>query len=474
MAPFIEHRRLPSGDVSSIRQAASNPSRARAGGWPLAVGVVLIAINLRPAAASIGPLLDRIEAATGLSSGWAGALATLPVLCFGLLAPIAPPLARRRGLRQALTLAMAGLLAGLLLRLVHGTVALFAGTALAGAGIATGNVLLPVLIRRDFPRQTGSAMALYTTSLIAFAALAAGVTVPLTDALGGGWRTGLGIWVLPAAVALLAWAPALRRRDLPPGPAAPADPTRPADPAAPADPTRPAAPDAEAPGHSARALLGHPLAWMVTLFFALQSGGFYATLAWLPSIFRSHGTSESDAGFLLSLSMVVGLATALTVPGLAGRMRSQRALVVVCCGLTAAGLTGILLAPMAAPYLWTILLGLGQNASFPLALMIIVLRGGSVATTQGLSTLAQSVGYVLAALAPLAVGALHGATHTWTPALILLLALLVPMLLTGLAAGRDRTIAPPDGPETAAAALRLTGRPVQAAAEETGARTSTV
>jgi CP family cyanate transporter-like MFS transporter len=147
---------------------------------------------------------------------------------------------------------------------------------------------------------------------------------------------------------------------------------------------------------------------------------------------------------------------------------------VLCCGLTGAGLTGILLAPMAAPYLWTILLGLGQNASFPLALMIIVLRGGSVATTQGLSTLAQSVGYVLAALAPLAVGALHGATHTWTPALLLLLALLVPMLLTGLAAGRDRTIAPPNRAEAAAAGLRLAARPVQAAAEETGARTSTV
>ncbi|MGH2882233.1 MAG: MFS transporter, partial [Solirubrobacteraceae bacterium] len=197
---------------------------------------------------------------------------------------------------------------------------------------------------------------------------------------------------------------------------------------------------AAAEAHTARTLLREPLAWQVTLFFALQSGGFYATLAWLPSIFRSHGASEAHAGLLLSLTMAVGLITALTVPGLANRGRNQRWLVVASCTLTAAGLLGILLAPMTAPYLWTVLLGLGQNASFPLALMLIVLRGGSVATTEGLSTLAQSVGYALAAFAPLAVGALHGLTNSWAPALILLLVLVAPQLIFGLGAGGDRRL----------------------------------
>jgi CP family cyanate transporter-like MFS transporter len=187
-------------------------------------------------------------------------------------------------------------------------------------------------------------------------------------------------------------------------------------------------------------LLRSALAWQVTLFFALQSGGFYATLAWLPSIFHSHGASESTAGLLLSLSMVVGLAAALTLPGLANRSRDQRLLVVGSCVLTAAGLLGILVAPMSAPYLWTVLLGLGQNAAFPLALMLIVLRGGSVASTEGLSTMAQGVGYALAALAPVAVGALHQTTQSWTPALTLLLTLVVAQLLTGLAAGRNRRV----------------------------------
>jgi CP family cyanate transporter-like MFS transporter len=389
----------------------------------LAGGMVLVAINLRPAAAAVGPVLNRIQSDTGLSSGWTGVLTTLPVLCFGLLAPLAPVLARRLGVQTALAGAMFLLLAGMLLRLIPGVGLLFLGTALAGTAIAVGNVLLPVLVRRDFSHRTGTAMSLYTVSLIGFAALSAGVTVPLADALGGGWRPGLAVWAIPAAIAALAWLPALVRRDAPstdrhgsPGPGS----------------RRPV-----------RALLREPLAWAVTLFFALQSGGFYATLAWLPSIFRSHGASESHAGLLLSLTMGVGLITALIVPGLAGRSRDQRPLVVGSCLLTAAGLLGILLAPMSAPYLWAVMLGLGQNASFPLALMLIVMRGGSVATTEGLSTMAQSVGYTLSSLAPLAVGALHGISHSWTPALILLLALVAPQLLIGLAAGRDRQLSPP-------------------------------
>ncbi|HEX3974638.1 MAG TPA: MFS transporter [Solirubrobacteraceae bacterium] len=388
----------------------------------LAGGVILVAINLRPAAASIGPVLDRIQSDTGLSSGWAGALATLPVLCFGLLAPLAPPLARRLGVHTTIAVAMVALVAGMLLRLVPGDVFLFAGTALAGAAIATANVLLPVIVRRDFPDRTGSAMALYTTSLIGFAALSAGTTVPLANGLGGGWRPGLGIWAAPAVVAALAWLPALVRHGA----------------------RRDARGDAEGGSGvrtpTVRPLLRQPLAWQVTLFFAVQPGGFYATLAWLPDIFRSHGASDSRAGFLLSLSILVGLLTSTTLPGLATRMRDQRWLVVVCCAVWAAGLTGIIVAPMSAPYLWAVLLGLGQNSTFPLALMLIVLRGGSVATTEGLSTLSQSVGYALAAIFPLAVGAMHGAAGSWTPPLILLLALLVPQLAFGLAAGRNRVL----------------------------------
>jgi CP family cyanate transporter-like MFS transporter len=403
-------------------------TRPRSSTAVLLAGVVLVAINLRPAAASIGPLIDRIERDTGLSSFGASALTTLPVLCFGALAPLAPMLAKRFGVRSSIAGSMVVLLAGIAMRLVPGIAFLFIGTALAGSAIATGNVLVPVLVRRDFSGRTATVMALYSTALIGFAALAAGVSVPIADALGGGWKGGLGIWAVPAAVAALVWAPRLVRRDQ-------------------ADLRSRAGDDAHAVWTRERvavtALLRKPLAWQVTLFFAVQSGGFYATLAWLPSIYESHGASQSRAGLLLSLTMVVGLITALTVPGLAGRKADQRPLVIGCCALTAAGLLGVLLAPMSAPYVWTILLGLGQNAAFPLSLMLIVTRAGDVSHTEALSTMTQSIGYTLGAFAPLAVGAIHGAANSWTPSLILLLALVVPELVIGLAAARDRVLAPP-------------------------------
>jgi CP family cyanate transporter-like MFS transporter len=389
---------------------------------------MLVAINLRPAVASIGPVLHRIEIGNGLSTGWATALTALPVLCFGLLAPVAPVVARRLGVHGAVGLAMCLLLAGQLIRLTPGVGFLFFGSALVGGSIAIGNVLLPVIVRRDFTDHAGTAMSIISACLIGFAALAAGVTVPVADALGGGWRPGLGIWAAPAAIAALIWLPALISRSARPPDAPPAAP-------------------AVARRDALRRLRRNPLAWQVTLFFAVQSGGFYATLAWLPSIFRSHGASEADAGVLLSVTLIVGIFTGLTIPSLAGRLRDQRVLVAGTCLMSGLGWTGILVAPMSAPYLWVILLGLGQNGSFPLALMFIVLRGGSVRTTEDLSVMAQSVGYVLAALAPLAVGTIHGVTATWTPDLILWLVLLVPQLLLGLHAARARQISPtaPEG-----------------------------
>ena len=383
----------------------------------LAVGMVLLACNLRPAAAGVGPLLGRIQADNGLSGFAAGVLATLPVLCFGALAPLAPALTRRLGERTTVPVALALLLLGLIVRLVPGVGFLYIGTALAGAAIAVGNVLLPVLVRGNFPDRVGLLTGMYTTALVGFAALAAGVSVPVANAFGGGWRPGLAIWAIPCAIALGVWAPQLRRRQRAAGPAR----------------------DQVA---GARALLRDRVAWSVTLFFAVQSAGFYATLAWLPSVFHSHGMSTTKSGLLLSLSLVVGLIPALTLPSLAARSHDQRPFMVAVIAFIAVGWLGVILAPTTVPYLWVVVLGLGQNAAFPLALTLIVLRGGTMSSTAGLSTLVQTVGYLVAALGPLAIGAVHDLTGSWTPALLVLLALLVPQLAVGLAAARNRTVTP--------------------------------
>jgi MFS transporter, CP family, cyanate transporter len=390
--------------------------------WPrssvlLVMGMVLVAANLRPAAAGIGPLIDRIQSDTGLSNAGADVLVALPVLCFGALAPLAPALARRFGPRPAIAGALGLLLLGLLVRLLPGLGFLFVGTAIAGTAIAVGNVLLPVLVRGNFPDRLGLVTGMYSTALIGFAALAAGVSVPVANAFGGGWRAGLAVWAIPAAIALVVWAPQVaRRRD---GAASPADQIA-----------------------GARSLLHDKVAWAVTMFFAIQSAGFYATLAWLPSVFHSHGASSSKAGLLLSIALIAGLIPALAVPTFAARTRDQRAFVCVFVAIIATGWIGVIVAPMSVPYLWVVLLGFGQNAAFPLALTLIVLRGGTVTSTAGLSTLVQTVGYLIAAVAPFAIGAVHDITGSWTPALFVLLALLVPQLIVGLAAARDRVVAP--------------------------------
>ncbi|MGH2875548.1 MAG: MFS transporter [Solirubrobacteraceae bacterium] len=394
-------------------------SRRLRPGTLLAAGIVLFALNLRPFAASVGPLIGRIERDTGLSSAGAGLLATVPVLCFGALAPLGSSLARRIGLQASLAVSLAVLLAGVLWRLLPGTGFLFAGTVLASAAMAIGNVLLPVLVRSRFPGRVGTMTALYSSALIGFSALPAAVSIPVANAFGGGWRPGLAIWALPAAVALLAWAPALRG-------------------------SRTGGGTAQGSLRRGMSLLRNRVAVALTLFFALQSAGFYATLSWLPSIFESHGASAAQGGLLLGICILLGLAMTLIVPGLATRYPDQRILVVVFTSVGAAGWLGILVAPMSVPYLWVVVLGIGQNACFPLLLTMIVMRGASIEATAALSTVVQTIGYLLAAAAPVGIGALHDLAGSWMPAVAVLLALTPLQLVAGVISGVDRRVSLPE------------------------------
>jgi CP family cyanate transporter-like MFS transporter len=374
-----------------------------------------MAANMRPLATSVGPVIHQIDAGLRLSGAAAGLLLTIPVLCFGAIAPLAAPLQRRLGIARTVALILCAVIAGLLARVSGGVVLLFAGTTLAAAGAACGNVLLPVVVRRSFAARVGRVSALYTTALVGTAAVAAAVTVPLAHVIGRGWRGGLALWSAPAIVALVVRLPQLR------GAA-----------------TTAARGDAR---HARmREVTRHRLTWQLTLFFATQSWGFYATLAWLPSIFETHGIGSTNAGLLLGLSGIMAVPAALAVPSLATRLRDQVRLAVALTAITLVGYGGLLLAPAGAPALWAVLIGFGQGACFPLALTMIVLRGGSARLTAGLSTHVQCVGYLLAAAGPLVIGALHDASGSWTVSLIVLMAILVPQALCGAGAGRARTL----------------------------------
>jgi MFS transporter, CP family, cyanate transporter len=384
----------------------------------LGVAIALVAANLRPALASVGPVLGDLRADLAVTGTQVALLVTVPVACLGALATAAPSLGRRWGMEPVVAGVLATITVGLLLRVVGGTGLLFAGTMLASGAIAVANVLLPALIKRDFPAHSGTMMGVYTMALSGSAAVAAAATVPIGDLLGslGGdrsgsaWRAALGAWAVPAAVALLLWLPFARGHTPPPA----------------------------ATGARPETLVRNPLAWQVTVFFGLQSLSFYAVLGWLPTIYRDAGYSPAAAGLVLSASAFVQIPVVLLLPRFAARAPDQRRYVAVATVLTAGGLLGVLVAPTTWPYAWAAVLGIGQGAAFAVALLLLVVRSRHPADTARLSAMAQSVGYLIAATGPLLVGAVHEATAAWTVPLLLLLALLVPQAATGILAGRAR------------------------------------
>ena len=380
--------------------------------WWIGVSIVLVAANLRPAVVAVSPLLEEIQAVERLSGTAAGVLTALPVLCFGLLAPVAPRLAARFGIERTLFGALVVLCLGIALRIVDATAALFAGTVLVGGAIAVGNVLLPGLIKRDFAHRTGLMTGLYTMAITAGGGLAAGLTVPVARAAGLGWHGALGAWGLLALVALLVWSP-----------------------------------QAWGAQHRPRQESGSPgglwrnaLAWQVTAFMGLQSLCFYAAAAWLPAVFVSRGADAAAAGWLLSLANGVGIAGSLVAPVVAARLRAQTAVAVAATGVTALGLLGTLLLP-GAEIVSMAVFGIGQGAALGIALTLIVLRAPDGAHASQLSGMAQSMGYLLAASGPFVLGALHDLTDSWTVPLVVLLALLAPQALSGGLAGRERFVA---------------------------------
>jgi CP family cyanate transporter-like MFS transporter len=393
---------------------ARGPSRLR--GVLFVLAIVLLAANLRPALTSVAPLIGQIRMDTGISNGVAGLLTTLPLLAFGLLSPVAPRLAHRFGMERTVLASLLVLAVGIVLRSAEAVAALFLGTAVLGAAIVVGNVLLPSLIKREFPAHAGLMTSVYSTALGISAALAAGVSVPIMDLIGVGWRGSLALWAVPALLAVVVWLPQMLRYGRP----------------------------ANAPAESFQAPSGlwrSSLAWQVTLFMGLQSLAYYVTLTWLPEILQEEGMSAARAGWMLALSQAVAIVSMFFAPVLAGRRPSQRGVVVAAVALSGAGTLGLLVAGSFASILWVVLLGLGQGACFSLALTFFALRAPDSQHAAALSGMAQTVGYLLAAGGPSIFGVLRDVTHAWAVPLAVLLAVTVCLLIAGLGAARDAHVA---------------------------------
>ncbi|MDP9822370.1 MFS transporter [Nocardioides massiliensis] len=399
----------------------ARPSAPLVGAGLAAVAIIGLAFNLRPAAASVGPVLDELTSALGVGPTIAGVLTTLPVLAFAVFGALAPTAAGRIGPHRIAVLALACVIVGQGARvLVSDPVSFLLLSLLALAGMATGNVVLPSLVRLHFPRRIGMMTAAYTTSLALGLTAASALTVPLAEAFAGsvedGWRTGLVVWAIAAGAALVPWLLMLR-----------------ADRVA-ARRTGPAPSVVRM-----RAIAGTRLGWAMAILFGTQSLQAYVVFGWFAQLYRDAGFDPTTAGILLGVITGVGIPLSIVIPVLTARLVDPRPLLVGLVFCVAAAYLGLLLAPADGAWLWAVLLGTGLSI-FPMVLTLIGLRARTAATTAALSGFTQSAGYLIAAVGPIGMGVLHDLTGSWDWPLIVLLGMLVPLLVSGLVAARPGTI----------------------------------
>lgn len=376
-------------------------------------GLLLVAGNLRAGITTVGPVLAHLQHDLGLSSLTASILISLPLVAFAVISPFAPVLARRLGLERALGAALTILAAGLVVRSLPAQPLLWLGTALLGVAIAVLNVVLPALVKRDFPTRIGQVTGAYSAVQASFAAIAAGAAVPVSSWTHLAWRLPLGMWAGLALIALAVMIPQLGRHT---------EISEEADRSAPVT----------SPWRTS-------LGWQITAFMALQSTGYYVFITWLPSIESADGIGATTAGTHQLLLNAFGLAGSITCSQLIHRFRDQRPLAVGASVLWLITTSGILLAP-GLDALWASLGGIAGGASIVLALSFFGLRTANHTQAAALSGMAQSVGYLVAAAGPIAVGALHDHTGSWTPALVTLIVVDAVLIVFGYLAGRDRTI----------------------------------
>ncbi|HRF08663.1 MAG TPA: MFS transporter [Xanthobacteraceae bacterium] len=389
-----------------------NTLKPAAGGLLLVVVIFLISMNLRPSITVVGPVLEFIRHDMGLSALMAGVLTSIPLAAFAVMSPWAAAIGAKFGMERTVFVVMLIVVAGVLLRAAPSVFALYAGSIVLASGIAVGNVLVPAMIKRDFPHKVGLLTSIYATTLGIFASLSSGIAVPLAEVLPGGWRGSLAIWFAPALIAALFLLPSLKRATPPP-----------------------VQPGATAEQSVWRSRLG----WHVTLFMGLQSMSFYIVLSWLASILQDQGYSPVSAGWLVALFPALGIPAGFVFSPVIARFKDQRGLSLFFSLMMAAGYVGLIFLPQYT-VLWIVVSGIALGFCFPLALGFFAFRASSTQQAAALSGMAQSVGYGIAALGPVVFGALHDFSKGWVLPLTMVAISALLQAYVGWHAGRDAHI----------------------------------
>ena len=393
--------------------AGTVPGRTAAARWLTLLGIVMLAVNLRPAVSSLGVSLSAVRDSLGFSGSTAGLLTTLPVLCFAVVGVGTTAVTRRFGVHRTVLLAVTLATAGMLVRgLTESTVVFLLASTTSLSGIAVANVALPHLVKLHFPERIAAIAGLYSALLMTGAFLPTVVTVPVDEAAGT-WRAGLLLWAAVALLAVLPWA-ALARHEV----------------------------RADLSVHGRvhfSMLLRSRLAWSLAIFCGVQSAMAYTQFGWLTQIYEDAGLSRQQASLMLGLLSVIGIPLPLILPWLFARIHDHRVFVVVFSASGTIGFVGLCLVPGTVPALWAALMGIG-GCAFPYVLTMIGMRARTPDATAVLSGFVQSIGYLIAAVGPLTAGVLYDLTGAWDIPLVLLAVLGVPMLVAGLGFAREQYI----------------------------------
>lgn len=381
----------------------------------LIAGIILIAFCLRSPLTAVGPLINSIRIDLGISNGLAGFLTTLPLLVFAAFSTFSAKLGSRIGNELTILIGLLVLAAGILLRSADGTAALLAGTFLIGLGIVAGNVLIPSIIKQNFPEKVGIVTSLYSVSMFISGGLASGISVPLASGFHLGWRYTLSVTAVLILAALLVWLPQLRK------------------------PSRSAA--LQKTTSSTASIWRSPLAWKVSFFMGLQSFLFYCAVAWLPTILQSYGINITTAGWMMTFYQVFAIPSGFIVPILADRYSDQRYVTAGVCLIYLAGMVIFLFGGGFSLLLLGIaMMSIGCGASISLAFTFICLRTSNSRQASELSGMSQSVGYLLAAIGPTLLGFLFDHSQTWTSSILLWILAATLLLYFGFSAGKNKYV----------------------------------
>ncbi|MBU3174124.1 CynX/NimT family MFS transporter [Clostridium estertheticum] len=380
--------------------------------------IIFISFNLRAPITSVGSIINLIKGEFNLTSGMAGFITTLPLIAFAVFSPFVSKISSKFGYGLTMLGGLIFIILGELIRSYTNFFGLFAGTALIGMGIATGNVLIPSIIKLRFSKNVGVITSIYTTSMSVFAAIASGVSVPLAIGLKLGWENALAVWTLLTVITVFIWIPQLKESKI----------------------TTNSQPIMK--NTKGTSIWKSPLAWWVTLFMGTQSLVFYCLVAWLPSIITSRGMSAEFAGMMTLLFQLVGLPATLIMPIIADKFDDQRIITTISSLIYLVGMILLLVSNSTVLIIVSlILIGIGMGGSISLAITFISLRSPNARKAAELSGMSQSAGYLIAAVGPFFIGFIFDRTASFTIPIVILILFIIMLIYFGLKVSKNAFVA---------------------------------